>query len=65
MKLPSSTFRGMLRLRLEEHSQLMSIAAQVFRFEQLGDSFMEPGRTAAGGDLIDERVSEFVLQDPG
>ena len=51
-------------MRLEQLRQLASIAAQGLRFEKLGDAFVQPGRATAGGKLIDERVSQFMLQNP-
>ena len=41
----------------------MSVAAEASGLEELGDAFVQPGRAAAAGELGDERVSQFMLQN--
>ena len=55
---------GNIALRFEQLCQLAALAAQRLRLKQLGDAFMQPGRAASGGKLIDEGMREFMLQNP-
>ena len=50
-------------MRFEEQSELVSVAAEAFGLKELGDAFVQPGRAAAAGKLVNKGVRQFMLQN--
>src|SRR5580700_3038476 len=63
-KAHEAPFKGVVRdslLGLEELSQTAAIRRETFRFDRLGNTFVQPCRTPSARSLIHERMSQLMF----
>src|SRR5437763_10803430 len=57
--------QGDVLLSLKKTGKLVPVTGETSRLQELCDALVKPGRTAAWGELGDERVRQFVLENVG